>query len=99
MAARRRKSATVLACLFVIVLLSCVVWMSANLSHSCNSDYCPICAQLEMVGSAMRRLCFAGLLAIVFAVIVYRTVCLLVLGRLSQDFSGTLVSLKVKLSD
>lgn len=99
MATKTRKIASVLACLFAIVLLSSVLWMSANLSHNCNNEYCPICAQLEMVESMLQKLCFAGLFAIIFAIIVYCTACLLVLGRLKQDYRGTLVSLKVKLSN
>lgn len=99
MAIRARKLSAVFACLFVVALLACVLWMSLNLSHSCHDKYCPICAQLELVENTFRRFSVIALFALSFVIFVYCTTCLLLLCRLSWDFRGTLVSQKVKLSN
>lgn len=98
MTARTRRLAILFAGLFAVALLFSTIWFSINLCHTCLGDNCPICAQLETIEGTMRRMC-AG---VALAALAVASCCAAVRSMAAQqcaEAGGTLVSLKVKLSN
>ena len=99
MARKTRKLALVFACLFAVVLVTCVVWMSVNASHACREEQCPICSQMETVESVIKKICSAGMSVQALVVALFGGAGVFAAAAMRSPAEETLVSLKVKLSN
>ncbi len=98
MARKFRISALIFAVALVLSVLFSVAFISANSSHDCTHEACPICQQLEMCEALLHTVVAAAAVAV--AVCFLASIITKVAPAICNVLSTiTLVSLRVKLSN
>ena len=87
-----------LAAVLAVVMLSSAVYIAVEADHDCSGDDCAICRQISICENLLKTLGLAGAAAAISAAFTY-TVCKAILPCAERLGTGTLVSLKVKLSN
>ncbi len=98
MAKHKRIAAAILAAALVLVMLGSALFIVEESGHDCIGEGCSVCFQLSVCRNALKNLCLAVFVAAVAAGVLYA----LAMGadpRREPDFSDTLVTMKVKLSN
>ena len=87
-----------LAAVLAVVMLSSAVYLAVEADHDCSGDDCAICRQISICENLLKSLGLAGAAAAVTAAFTY-ALCRAILPCAERLGTGTLVSLKVKLSN
>ena len=94
----KRALAGILVCILAFTVLSSVFCISVNACHDCIGEGCTICAQVATAESTLKKFLSAGFTMVSAVVILLYAVVTLVLV-VDGTKEGTLVTLKVKLSN
>lgn len=98
MAKHKRIAAAFLAAALLLVMLGSAFFVIEESDHDCIGEGCAICFQLNVCQNVLKNLCLAVFVAAVAAGVLYA----LPMGadpHREPDFSDTLVTMKVKLSN
>ncbi len=87
-----------LAVVLAVVMLSSAVYIAVEADHDCSGEDCAICHQIGVCENLLKTLGLAGAAAAVTAALTY-ALCRAILPCAERLGTGTLVSLKVKLSN
>ena len=87
-----------LAVVLAVVMLSSAVYIAVEADHDCSGEDCAICHQIGVCENLLKTLGLAGAAAAVTAAFTY-ALCRAILPCAERLGTGTLVSLKVKLSN
>ena len=87
-----------LAAVLAVVMLSSAVYIAVEANHDCSGDDCAICRQISICENLLKTLGLAGAAAAGTAALTY-ALCKAILPCTERLGTGTLVSLKVKLSN
>ena len=87
-----------LAVVLAVVMLSSTVYIAVEADHDCSGEDCAICHQIGVCENLLKTLGLAGAAAAVTAALTY-ALCRAILPCAERLGTGTLVSLKVKLSN
>ena len=87
-----------LAVVLAVVMLSSAVDIAVEADHDCSGEDCAICHQIGVCENLLKTLGLAGAAAAVTAALTY-ALCRAILPCAERLGTGTLVSLKVKLSN
>ena len=87
-----------LAVVLAVVMLSSAVYIAVEADHDCSGEDCAICHQIGVCENLLKTLGLAGAAAAVTAALTY-ALCKAILPCTERLGTGTLVSLKVKLSN
>ena len=81
------------------VMLYSVIYISAESSHECTGENCPVCHQISICQSTLKELSAVVLAAAISAVALIYNLCMCFYACTNFVQRYTLVSLKVKLSN
>ena len=98
MAKHKRIAAAFLAAALLLVMLGSALFIIEESDHDCIGEGCAICFQLNVCQNVLKNLC----LAVFTAAVAKGVLSALHIGahtRREPDFSDTLVTMKVKLSN
>ncbi|MCF2619901.1 hypothetical protein JQM63_08740 [Oscillibacter valericigenes] len=87
-----------LAATLAVVLLSSAVYLALASDHDCAGEDCAVCRQISACENLLKTLGLTGAAAAVTAALPY-ALCKALLPCAERLGTGTLVSLKVKLSN
>ena len=87
-----------LAVVLAVVMLSSAVYIAVDADHDCSGEDCAICHQIGVCENLLKTLGLAGAAAAVTTALTY-ALCRAILPCAERLGTGTLVSLKVKLSN
>lgn len=98
MAKHKRIAAAFLAAALLLVMLGSALFIIEESGHDCIGEGCSVCFQLSVCRNALKNLCLAVFAAAVATGVLFA----LAMGAdapQKPDFSYTLVTMKVKLSN
>ena len=87
-----------LAVVLAVAMLSSAVYIAVEADHDCSGDDCAICRQISICENLLKSLGLAGAAAAISAALTY-ALCKAILPCAERLGTGTLVALKVKLSN
>ena len=87
-----------LAATLAVVMLSSAIYIAVEADHACSGEDCAVCRQISACENLLKALGLAGAAAAVTAALTY-ALCKAILPCAERLGTGTLVSLKVKLSN
>ncbi|MBQ5430564.1 MAG: hypothetical protein IIU28_02790 [Lachnospiraceae bacterium] len=88
--------AGLVSCLFLLMVITSLFYISTNLHHRCSGENCPVCEEIHLTWQTMTTIQIVPVFAVAGILLLFAKIFSIVRSS-QEETSRTLVSLKVEL--